>query len=78
MITKKDDPFYYVNKNPQPREIIKAWHLDPWEANILEYLARWREKDGIKDLKKLIRNAEFLIEDEEEKEDLQSTIGKGY
>ena len=36
--------------------------LNGLEFNILKYLARWREKDGIKDLNKIIHYTQKLIE----------------
>jgi hypothetical protein len=45
-------PFEYSHKNG----------LGPLEHTAIKYLTRWRDKDGIKDLRKAIHAIEFLIE----------------
>ena len=53
---------HYKGLDPQPWDVALAWNLNGLEFNILKYLARWREKDGIKDLNKIIHYTQKLIE----------------
>lgn len=55
---------HYTSRKPEPVEVIAAWGLDFLEGNILKYLARWRQKDGVKDLKKCRQYLDWLIERE--------------
>lgn len=48
----------------QPWDIISAWKLDFWEGNIVKYILRYKDKDGVKDLKKAKHYIEYLIERE--------------
>ena len=36
------------------------------EGNVVKYVCRWREKNGVEDLEKAIRYIELLIKAEEE------------
>jgi hypothetical protein len=53
---------HYVKLEIQPWEIIEANGLDFWEGNALKYLLRWKEKNGVEDLKKAIHYIEYLIQ----------------
>lgn len=53
---------HYKDKPIQPIEYIMANKLGFCEGNIVKYVTRWPEKGGIKDLRKIIHYAEFLIE----------------
>lgn len=45
-------PEYYRILNPEPSDVIVAWDL-PWRvANVLKYIARYRRKNGLEDLRK--------------------------
>ena len=63
------DPQHYKTKSMECREVIKVMvqGLNPMEAvdvaNIIKYIYRFKDKDGIKDLKKVAEYAKFLIED---------------
>lgn len=50
------NPAHYA-LDPQPLDVIEAWSLGYHEGNILKYIARWREKGGVQDLRKA---AEYL------------------
>lgn len=59
---------HYRKMKIQPIEYILANGLGYIEGNVVKYISRWREKDGIKDLKKIIQYCEILIESEEGKQ----------
>lgn len=57
-----------------PIEVLEFWaanheHLPATEGAIVKYVCRWRNKDGLKDLRKARHLLDFLIEYEERKED---------
>jgi hypothetical protein len=52
---------HYRNKI-QPWDYIIACDLDFFEGNALKYLTRWKQKDGVKDLKKCMHYLEKIIE----------------
>jgi hypothetical protein len=54
----------HYQKSIQPWDIISEWKLDFWEGNIVKYILRWKDKDGVKDLKKAKHYIEYLIERE--------------
>ena len=43
---------HYETKSIQPIEYIEANNLDFCEGNIIKYVTRYREKNGVEDLKK--------------------------
>ena len=53
---------HYKDKGIQPIQYIFANNLGFCEANIVKYASRWKEKNGIQDLEKIIHYAELLIE----------------
>lgn len=53
---------HYLKLKIQPWEIIDADNLDFYEGTILSYLLRWRNKNGVEDLKKAIHYLQKLIE----------------
>ena len=62
---------HYVKRKIQPWEIWKAYEMNPWEANALKYLLRYKDKGKpLEDLKKFKHYIEFLINTMEE-EDVQ-------
>ncbi len=58
---------YYKDKPIQPWDYIVSNNLGFLEGNAVKYLSRWREKNGIEDLKKAIHYIEKLIEIESAK-----------
>ena len=58
---------HYKGMAIQPIEYIQANKLRFIEGNIVKYISRWREKNGIEDLKKIKHYVEFLIEEVEGK-----------
>jgi hypothetical protein len=56
-----EGPDHYTRLNPEPTSVIIAWDL-PWcAANALKYLARYRYKGGIEDLRKAKHYIEMEI-----------------
>ena len=53
---------HYKGKRIQPVEYIHANNLPFIEGNVVKYITRWRDKNGIEDLKKVIHYVELLIE----------------
>lgn len=58
---------HYHEKIIQPWDAIIAWGLGFLDGNAVKYLARWRNKGGIEDLKKARHYIDKLIEVEESK-----------
>ena len=53
---------HYTKCSIQPIEYIHANNLPFIEGNVVKYITRWRDKNGIEDLKKVIHYVELLIE----------------
>jgi hypothetical protein len=53
---------YKKYKGLEPWDVVLAWNLGYLEGTALKYIARWRDKNGIEDLKKAIHFLEKLIE----------------
>lgn len=56
---------HYKGKRIQPVEYIAANNLNFLEGCIVKRITRWREKNGIEDLKKIQHEVELLIEMEQ-------------
>lgn len=56
---------HYKNLGIQPTEYALANNLPFCEACIVKYATRWKNKNGIEDLKKIIHYAQILIDHEE-------------
>jgi hypothetical protein len=58
---------HYINESGiQPWDVIAAWNLDYWEGNVVKYVMRYRNKNGVEDLKKARHYLDYLIQREEE------------
>jgi len=53
---------HYRNLTPQPWDVITAWSLGYFDGNVVKYVARFRNKDGIEDLEKAKHYLDKLIE----------------
>lgn len=53
---------HYKKYKIQPIEFCQVNELNQCESNVIKYICRWRDKDGIKDLRKAIHMIELLIE----------------
>jgi hypothetical protein len=51
----------------EPWDVITAWGLGYLDGNAVKYLARWRYKGGLSDLRKALHYIEKQIEEEEKK-----------
>ena len=58
---------HYKNKGIQPIEYIMENGLDFCEGNVVKYVSRWRDKNGLDDLLKARHYLDFLIERERDK-----------
>lgn len=53
---------HYKTKAIQPVEYIHANGLGFCEGNVVKYVSRWRDKNGIKDLEKARHYLDILIQ----------------
>lgn len=58
---------HYKSLKIQPVEYILANELGWCEGNIVKYITRWRQKNGLDDVRKVIHYAEILLAEEEKK-----------
>lgn len=58
---------HYKTKSLQPWDVWDAFGLDPYEANAVKYLLRWRKKNGVEDLEKAKHYIDAIIEREQKK-----------
>lgn len=52
----------------QPWDVITAWNLGYLDGTALKYIARWRDKGGLDDIRKAIHFLEKFIEVESSKQ----------
>ena len=62
---------HYEKKTIQPWEVRLDWGLDPWLSDVLRYIARHQDKNGIEDIKKAHDCLGYVIDNYE-------TIRKKY
>ena len=67
---------HYKDLPIQPVEYIYANALGYFEGNVVKYVSRWRNKNGIADLEKAKHYIELLIELENRKLDGECNAGK--
>ena len=53
---------HYKGMAIQPAEFVHANKIPYLEGSVIYYVARWREKNGIEDLKKARHTLDLLIE----------------
>lgn len=51
----------------QPWDVVLKWELGYLEGTALKYIARWKDKGGVEDIKKAIHFLQKLVEVEEAK-----------
>ncbi len=56
---------HYKDNKIQPWDCIAVWGLGFLDGNAVKYLARWRHKNGLQDLRKAQHYISKLIEEEE-------------
>lgn len=61
---------HYNNKAIQPIKYILANNMNFCEGNVIKYITRYKEKNGIEDLKKAKQYIDFLINQYESKKDI--------
>lgn len=61
-LSKQVSGGHYVKCAIQPIEYIHANNLPFIEGNVVKYITRWRDKNGVDDLRKVIHYIELLIE----------------
>ena len=68
LMPDKTDPFkeqvggdHYKTMKIQPIEYILANDLGFCEANIVKYISRYKQKNGVQDVRKVIHYAEMLL-----------------
>lgn len=59
------NPPHYSRRAIEPWDYVAANKLGYFEGNAVKYITRWKDKNGITDLRKAIRFLEKLIEVEE-------------
>lgn len=58
-----ETPKHYQMKI-SPAEYIAANNLNFFEGNVVKYISRHREKDGAKDIRKIIDYCQMILENE--------------
>ena len=53
---------HYMKMTIQPVEFIHANGIPFIEGNVIKYVARWKQKNGLKDLEKARHYLDLLIE----------------
>ena len=53
---------HYTSMTIQPLEFIMANQMAYCEANVIKYISRWRNKNGVEDLLKAQHYIELLIQ----------------
>ena len=53
---------HYQKHKIQPYEFITANNLSFFQGNVIKYVVRYKDKNGIEDLKKIIHYCELEIE----------------
>jgi hypothetical protein len=53
---------HYKQTTLQPWDVVSAWSLDPWSANVVKYIQRFHRKNGKEDLQKALHYLEYLID----------------
>lgn len=60
---------HYVKRKIGPWDIWREYDMNAFEGAVLKYLLRWRDKNGVEDLKKARHTLDKLIELEESRRD---------
>ena len=55
---------HYKGMGIQPIEYIMTNNLSYCEANVVKYVSRWKNKNGVEDLRKARHYIDLLIEEE--------------
>lgn len=60
------EPNHYMKYKIIPLDFILANNIPFVEGNVIKYVCRWKDKNGVEDLKKAISYLEKLIKKEED------------
>ena len=74
-LSKQVSGTHYLHQAIQPVEYIHANKISYFEGNVIKYVTRWRNKNGIADLEKAKHYIELLIELESKNADLAQKEG---
>lgn len=66
-LTRQEGGSHYKDMRIQPVEYIHANNIPFIEGNVIKYVSRWRNKNGIQDLKKAMHFLQLLIDLEGQK-----------
>lgn len=58
---------HYKKHTLQPWDVWEAFNLDAFEASVIKYLLRWKDKGGVQDLEKAQHTLGFYIEMQKKK-----------
>jgi Protein of unknwon function (DUF3310) len=72
-LDKQEGGSHYLQFKIQPIDFIQHNSLNFCQGNIIKYVTRYKEKNGIEDLKKAIHYLEILIEYETRRENETGT-----
>ena len=61
-LKKQEGGDHYKKLVIQPVQYIHANGIGYFEGNVIKYVSRWREKNGVQDLEKAKHYIELLIE----------------
>jgi len=61
-LTKQVSGDHYKSLGIQPVEYIRANNIGYFEGNVIKYVTRWKNKNGVADLEKAKHYLEMLIE----------------
>ena len=64
---KQEGGLHYKSKSIQPWDAIVDWGLGFLDGNVVKYMVRWKDKEGLQDLRKARHYLDKLIEVEEAK-----------
>lgn len=70
VMTRQVSGSHYKVASIQPWDVMAAYGLDPWSANVLKYLLRFPYKAGRQDLEKAQHYIEYLITHYDEVNDM--------
>lgn len=63
-LEKQEGGTHYKDYKIQPIEFIMSNNLDYLQGNVVKYICRYKNKNGIEDLKKAIHYIQIMIENE--------------
>jgi len=61
--TKQEGGDHYMKHKIQPYTFITANNLSFFQGNVIKYVVRYKDKNGIEDLKKIIHYCQLEIEE---------------